>query len=298
MIINNEINNCSTTKDKSYSLIVNYLPQSIKENDLNEIFSKIGKLKSCKLMQDKQTGYSYGFAFIEYVKGEEDGKLACEKLNGFKIDHKTIRVTPARPQSNETRNTKLYIKGFPKEFNEKNFQDLFSPFGQIIQCRILKDKSIAFIIMSTRSQAQTAKDHLHGLQISPSYTLYVKFNENDSRKHQITYPNLNLYQYPIVLDQYYLSCPVKVDVIYVYGLTQSVTQTELFNLFSQYGNVLRVDIIMDRNTGLSKGYAFIFMEEYTGALTAIEQLNNSLFHGRYLQVRFKNSSNNNNQINY
>ncbi len=52
MIINNEINNCSTTKDKSYSLIVNYLPQSIKENGLNEIFSG-GQLKSCKLMQEK-----------------------------------------------------------------------------------------------------------------------------------------------------------------------------------------------------------------------------------------------------
>ena len=107
------------TKEKNYSLIVNYLPQSIKENDLNEIFSEIGQLKSCKLMQDKQTGYSYGFAFIEYVKGEEDGKLACEKLNGLKIDHKTIRVTQARPQSNETRNTKLYIKGFPNYLMKK-----------------------------------------------------------------------------------------------------------------------------------------------------------------------------------
>ena len=71
-----------------------------------------------------------------------------------------------------------------------------------------------------------------------------------------------MYQYPIVFDQYYLSSPIKNDVIYVYGLTQSVTQTELFKLFSQYGNVLRVDIIMDHNTGLSKGYAFVFMDEY------------------------------------
>jgi RNA recognition motif-containing protein len=52
MILNNQEN------EKCYSLIVNYLPQSIKENDLSQIFSSIGPLKSCKLMQDKQTGIS------------------------------------------------------------------------------------------------------------------------------------------------------------------------------------------------------------------------------------------------
>ncbi|CAF0952879.1 unnamed protein product, partial [Didymodactylos carnosus] len=88
------------------------------------------------------------------------GKLACEKLNGLQIGHKTIRIAQVRPQSNETRNTKLYIKGFPNLFREKDFYDLFSPFGEIVQLRFLKDKLIAFIIMSTRSQAQTAKDHL------------------------------------------------------------------------------------------------------------------------------------------
>jgi len=55
---------------------------------------------------------------------------------------------------------------------------------------------------------------------------------------------------------------------------------------------------MDRNTGLSKGYAFVTMEKYNEALNAIEQLNNYLFHGKYFQVRFKNSSNYTNEINY
>jgi ELAV-like protein 1 len=287
--------NSSTQKDKNNSLIVNYLPQSIKENDLREIFSSIGELKSCKLMCDKQTGYSYGFAFVEYLNGEEDGKLACERLNGLRIGHKTIRVTEARPQSNETRNTKLYIKGFPNTFNQKQFEDLFSPFGKIIQIRILHEKSIAFVIMSTRNEAQTAKDHLHGLQIPPSNTLYVKFTQTDCRRNPTgsSINNLSLYGYPTVTDQLYFSCPIQVDIIYVYGLSQSVKQSDLFYLFNQFGNVTRVDIIMDQNTGLSKGYAFVFMENYSDALIAIQQLNNSLFHGRYLQVRFKN-----NQINY
>jgi hypothetical protein len=38
------------------NLIVNYLPQSLKEHDFNILFSKIGPLKTCKLMFDRQTG--------------------------------------------------------------------------------------------------------------------------------------------------------------------------------------------------------------------------------------------------
>ena len=41
------------------NLIVNYLPQSIKENDFNQLFSRIGPIKTCKLMHDKQTGKKF-----------------------------------------------------------------------------------------------------------------------------------------------------------------------------------------------------------------------------------------------
>ena len=40
------------------NLIVNYLPQSLRENDFNMLFAKIGPLKACKLMFDRQTGMS------------------------------------------------------------------------------------------------------------------------------------------------------------------------------------------------------------------------------------------------
>jgi len=150
--------------------------------------------------------------------------------------------------------------------------------------------------MSTRSQAQTAKEHLHGLEIPPSNILNIKYPQRDSRKRQmassLSYPSLNFYSYPFVFDQYYFSSsPNKSHSIYVYGLTQSVNQTELSKLFSEFGHVLRVDIIIDKNTGLSKGYGFVLMDNYDQALIAIQQLNNYQFHGRYLQVRFKTNSN-------
>ena len=52
--LNNSINSNNSTN--KCNLIVNYLPQSLKEQDFNLLFSKIGPIKASKLMYDKQTG--------------------------------------------------------------------------------------------------------------------------------------------------------------------------------------------------------------------------------------------------
>ena len=46
----------SSNGDSRSNLIVNYLPQSLKEQDFCQLFAKIGPIKTCKLMYDKQTG--------------------------------------------------------------------------------------------------------------------------------------------------------------------------------------------------------------------------------------------------
>jgi len=227
-------------------------------------------------MQDKETGYSFGFGFIEYVEGEQDGERACQLLNGLQLEHKRIKVTPARPQSNQTRNTTLYVKGFPNQFNEKQLADLFSPFGDIVQTRILKDKQVGFVIMGTRTQAEQARNKLN------SDTITVKFTDPLSKRRQMARKRdfrlvENVNPYP--------------TTIYVYGIGQRPNQYHLYWLFSLFGRVLRVDIIVDLKTGLSKGYAFILMEDLNSAQQAIFELDNIPYNGRHLQVRLKNNKN-------
>ncbi|CAF3388471.1 unnamed protein product [Rotaria socialis] len=76
-------------------------------------------------------------------------------------------------------------------------------------------------------------------------------------------------------------------VVYIYGIGQRATQEEIYALFQPFGRVLRVDIIIDFNTGLCKGYAFVAMEQFQEAQMAVQSLNATPFHGRQLQVRFK-----------
>ena len=72
--------------------------------------------------------------------------------------------------------------------------------------------------------------------------------------------------------------------IYVGNLSWSCTNEDLTQLFSQHGTVARAQVVMDRETGRSRGFGFVEMANEGEAKTAIEALNNFNFQGRPLTV--------------
>ncbi|HXS55720.1 MAG TPA: RNA-binding protein [Hanamia sp.] len=72
--------------------------------------------------------------------------------------------------------------------------------------------------------------------------------------------------------------------IYVGNLSWSMTDDDLSNLFSQYGAVTSAKILKEKNTGRSKGFGFVEMEDEEAAKTAIATLNESEVQGRKLIV--------------
>jgi RNA recognition motif-containing protein len=72
--------------------------------------------------------------------------------------------------------------------------------------------------------------------------------------------------------------------IYVGNLSYKVTQEDLQELFSQYGEVVSVNVINDRETGRSKGFGFVEMTVDAEAENAINSLNGTAFGDRDLKV--------------
>lgn len=72
--------------------------------------------------------------------------------------------------------------------------------------------------------------------------------------------------------------------IYVGNLSYETTQDDLNGLFAQYGSVAEVRLISDRETGRSKGFAFVTFDDSQGVHAAIEAVNGSEFQGRRLKV--------------
>ena len=73
--------------------------------------------------------------------------------------------------------------------------------------------------------------------------------------------------------------------IYIGNLNYRVKEADLQQVIEEYGAVESVKIIKDRETGKSKGFAFIEMEDDAAASKAIAELNGAEYHGRTMVVK-------------
>jgi cold-inducible RNA-binding protein len=73
--------------------------------------------------------------------------------------------------------------------------------------------------------------------------------------------------------------------IFVAKLNAETTAEQIKELFSQYGKVSSTKLIMDRETGMSKCYGFVEMEDEAEIAAAIEHLNDTNFMGNYIVVK-------------
>ena len=72
--------------------------------------------------------------------------------------------------------------------------------------------------------------------------------------------------------------------IYIGNLSHEITEEDLQNSFSEFGEVVSVKIIKDRYSGRSKGFGFVEMPDRTEANAAIADLNNKELKGKSINV--------------
>ena len=78
-------------------LFVGNLSFQTTEIDLQDAFEAFGTVSDCKIMMDRATNRSRGFAFVTMGSAEE-GEAAMKGLDGKQIDGRTIKVNEARPR--------------------------------------------------------------------------------------------------------------------------------------------------------------------------------------------------------
>lgn len=72
--------------------------------------------------------------------------------------------------------------------------------------------------------------------------------------------------------------------IYVGQLPDNVAESELKELFSEFGEIAGINLVMDRYSGRPKGFGFIDMPNNSEADKAIKALNKSMFRGKEIKV--------------
>ncbi len=78
-------------------LFVGKLPYSVTDSKLEEIFSAIGTVSSANVINDRDTGQSKGFGFVD-MENDKDADKAIAELNDSEIEGRKIVVNVARPR--------------------------------------------------------------------------------------------------------------------------------------------------------------------------------------------------------
>ena len=170
------------------NLIVNYLPQNVTDDEFRMLFQKFGNVTASKVVRDRATGYSYGFGFIDYAT-EEEAERAVRALNGSQLQHKRIKVAFSR-QGDNIKGANLYLRNLPKTATVDDVEKAFSPYGSIVQTRVLSDqatgqsKGVGFVLFSTKEEAEYARQHTDGKPLAGTAqpVLSVKFAEDNKNK--------------------------------------------------------------------------------------------------------------------
>ena len=79
------------------NIFVGNLPFSATEDALRDLFSPLGEVQQVRIMTDRDTGKSRGFAFVEMVQ-DEDAAKAIAALNGKDFDGRALTINEARPK--------------------------------------------------------------------------------------------------------------------------------------------------------------------------------------------------------
>jgi RNA recognition motif-containing protein len=81
----------------SSKIYVGGLPYATSDAQLQEVFSAHGSVESARVITDKFSGRSRGFAFVD-MSSEEEAQKAIQALNRTELDGQTLTVNEARPQ--------------------------------------------------------------------------------------------------------------------------------------------------------------------------------------------------------
>ncbi|BAT74940.1 hypothetical protein VIGAN_01272300 [Vigna angularis var. angularis] len=180
-------------KAKFNNVFVKNLADSTSDDELKTIFGEFGTITSAVVMRDGD-GKSKCFGFVNF-ENADDAARAVEALNGKKFDDKEWYVGKAQKKSERENELKqrfeqsmkeaadkyqganLYVKNLDDSISDDKLKELFSPFGTITSCKVMRDpngvsRGSGFVAFSTPEEASRALSEMNGKMVV-SKPLYV-----------------------------------------------------------------------------------------------------------------------------
>ncbi|XP_076645801.1 CUGBP Elav-like family member 2 isoform X4 [Halictus rubicundus] len=172
-------------------MFVGQVPHDMDEEDLRTLFEEFGRVHQINILRDKITGSHRGCCFVTFYtrKAALDAQNALHNVKTFSGMRHPIQMKPADSENRSER--KLFVGMLSKKFTENDVRNMFSVYGTIEECSVLRDstgksKACAFVTFASKQYAINAIKALHHSQTMEgcSSPLVVKFADTQKEKDQ------------------------------------------------------------------------------------------------------------------
>jgi polyadenylate-binding protein len=261
----------STANPHSASLYVGELDPSVTEAMLFELFSSIGQVASIRVCRDAVTRRSLGYAYVNY-NSAADGERALEELNYTLIKGKPCRIMWSQrdPALRKTGHGNVFIKNLDAAIDNKALHDTFAAFGNILSCKVAVDelgqsKGYGFVHYETAEAANQAIKSVNGMLLNEKKVFVGHHIPKKDRMSKFEEMKANFTN------------------VYVKNIELEVTDEQFRELFEKYGEITSASLAHDQE-GKSRGFGFVNFAKHEDAAKAVDELNDSDFHGQKLYV--------------
>uniref|UniRef100_A0A8C5CY17 RRM domain-containing protein n=1 Tax=Gadus morhua TaxID=8049 RepID=A0A8C5CY17_GADMO len=194
--MNGSLDNPDQPDMDAIKMFVGQIPRSWSEDQLRELFESYGAVYEINVLRDRSQNppQSKGCCFITYYtrKSALEAQNALHNMKILPGMHHPIQMKPADSEKNNAvEDRKLFIGMISKKCNENDIRLMFSPYGQIEECRILRgpdglSRGCAFVTFTARQMALSAIKTMHQSQTMEgcSSPIVVKFADTQKDKEQ------------------------------------------------------------------------------------------------------------------
>lgn len=251
------------------TLYVGNLDHSVSEELLCALFGQMGTVKSCKIIREAGND---PYAFIEFTS-HQSATTALTAMNKRVFLEKEMKVNWAtspgnQPKADTSTHHHIFVGDLSPEIETETLRDAFAPFGEISNCRIVRDsttlksKGYAFVSFVKKAEAENAIQAMNGQWLgSRSIRTNWSTRKPPPPKDVSKGPKSGRPTYEEVYNQ---TSPTNTTV-YCGGFpANAINEDVMHKHFGQFGSIHDIRIFKD------KGYAFVKFTTKEAATHAIE----------------------------
>ncbi|TKW29949.1 hypothetical protein SEVIR_2G002400v4 [Setaria viridis] len=166
-----------TAAASEHVIFVGDLAYDVTEYMLHHLFkSRYPSVKSAKVIFDKLTGRSKGYGFVRFGDANEHVQAMTE-MNGAYCSTRPMRIGPAPNKKyfdhstqgtdsyHDPNNSRLFVGSLDQSITDDDLLRAFSPYGELVNVRVLPGKACGFVTYSNRASAEEAMRMLNGSQL-------------------------------------------------------------------------------------------------------------------------------------